>query len=80
MSGIAQKTQNLKFRFGAILWTFLFVQGIHTPEGPQPFIGEAHSNVLCYVVHPDDGSLCPPRVSGELWIGRVGVSTRTRTM
>ena len=32
------------------------------------------SNVLCYVVHPDNGELCPPGVSGELWIGGAGVS------
>ena len=37
-------------------------------------IGRPLPNVLCYVVHPDDGSLCPPGVSGELWIGGVGVS------
>ena len=37
-------------------------------------IGKPLPNVLCYVVHPDDGSLCPPGISGELWIGGVGVS------
>jgi len=26
------------------------------------------------VVHPDDGTLCPPGVSGELWVGGIGVS------
>jgi len=37
-------------------------------------IGKPLPNVICYVVHPDDGTLCPPGVSGELWIGGVGVS------
>ena len=37
-------------------------------------IGRPLPNVICYVVHPDDGSLCPPGVSGELWIGGLGVS------
>ena len=37
-------------------------------------IGRPLPNVLCYVVHPDNGELCPPGVSGELWIGGVGVS------
>ena len=37
-------------------------------------IGRPLPNVLCYVVNVDDGSLCPPGVSGELWIGGVGVS------
>eukprot|EP00984_Skeletonema_dohrnii_P009898 scaffold3811_cov108-Skeletonema_dohrnii-CCMP3373.AAC.1 len=37
-------------------------------------IGFPLPNTLCYVVHPDDGTLCPPGVSGELWVGGVGVS------
>jgi non-ribosomal peptide synthetase-like protein len=37
-------------------------------------IGTPLPRVLCYVVHPDDGTLCAPGVSGELWIGGVGVS------
>eukprot|EP00984_Skeletonema_dohrnii_P022271 scaffold11400_cov75-Skeletonema_dohrnii-CCMP3373.AAC.1 len=37
-------------------------------------IGRPLPNTLCYVVHPDDGTLCPPGVSGELWVGGVGVS------
>ena len=36
-------------------------------------IGFPLPNTLIYVVHPDDGTLCPPGVSGELWIGGVGV-------
>src|SRR5210317_96220 len=37
-------------------------------------IGNPLPNTLCYVVHPDDGTLCPPGVSGELWVGGIGVS------
>jgi hypothetical protein len=37
-------------------------------------IGNPLPNTLLYVVHPDDGTLCPPGVSGELWIGGIGVS------
>jgi acyl-coenzyme A synthetase/AMP-(fatty) acid ligase len=37
-------------------------------------IGRPLPNTLCYVVHPDDGTLCPPGVSGELWVGGIGVS------
>src|SRR6056300_1261722 len=37
-------------------------------------IGFPLPNTLCYVVHPDDGTLCPPGVSGELWVGGIGVS------
>ena len=37
-------------------------------------IGGPLPNALCYIVYPDDGSLCPPGVSGELWIGGIGVS------
>ena len=36
-------------------------------------IGNPLPNTLCYVVHPDDGTLCPPGVSGELWVGGIGV-------
>ena len=35
-------------------------------------IGRPLPNTLCYVVHPDDGTLCPPGVSGELWVGGIG--------
>eukprot|EP00984_Skeletonema_dohrnii_P018334 scaffold8539_cov133-Skeletonema_dohrnii-CCMP3373.AAC.1 len=35
-------------------------------------IGFPLPNTLCYVVHPDDGTLCPPGVSGELWVGGIG--------
>ena len=38
-------------------------------------IGFPLPNTLCYVVHPDDGTLCPPGVSGELWVGGIGVGT-----
>eukprot|EP00986_Skeletonema_menzelii_P019793 scaffold29134_cov343-Skeletonema_menzelii.AAC.1 len=34
-------------------------------------IGNPLPNTLLYVVHPDDGTLCPPGVSGELWIGGI---------
>ena len=37
-------------------------------------IGKPLPNVLCYVVHPDDGTLCLPGASGELWIGGIGVT------
>src|SRR5210317_2391793 len=37
-------------------------------------IGNPLPNTLLYVVHPDDGTLCPPGVSGELWVGGIGVS------
>ena len=36
-------------------------------------IGNPLPNTLLYVVHPDDGTLCPPGVSGELWVGGIGV-------
>src|SRR6056300_644453 len=36
-------------------------------------IGNPLPNTILYVVHPDDGTLCPPGVSGELWIGGIGV-------
>ena len=38
-------------------------------------IGFPLPNTLCYVVHPDDGTVCPPGVSGELWVGGIGVGT-----
>ena len=37
-------------------------------------IGKPLPNYLCYVVHPN-GSLCPPNVYGELWVGGPGVSS-----
>jgi len=37
-------------------------------------IGKPLPNAFCYIVHPDDATLCPPGVSGELWIGGIGVS------
>src|SRR5210317_423370 len=36
-------------------------------------IGNPLPNSILYVVHPDDGTLCPPGVSGELWVGGIGV-------
>jgi len=35
-------------------------------------IGKPLPNTLCYVVYPL--LLCPPGVSGELWVGGIGVS------
>ena len=40
----------------------------------NPPIGKPIDNTLCYVVHPDDGSLCGLGVAGELWIGGAGVA------
>src|SRR6056300_1363180 len=37
-------------------------------------IGNPLPNSILYVVHPDNGTLCPPGVSGELWVGGIGVS------
>ena len=37
-------------------------------------IGRPIDNTLCYVVHPNNGILCPPGVAGELWIGGAGVA------
>uniref|UniRef100_A0A7S1ZVC4 AMP-dependent synthetase/ligase domain-containing protein n=1 Tax=Trieres chinensis TaxID=1514140 RepID=A0A7S1ZVC4_TRICV len=37
-------------------------------------IGKPLPNVTIYIVNPDDGTLCPPGVSGEIWIGGIGVS------
>mmetsp|Transcript_30575 Transcript_30575/g.34334 ORF Transcript_30575/g.34334 Transcript_30575/m.34334 type:complete len:241 (-) Transcript_30575:547-1269(-) len=39
-------------------------------------IGRPLPNVSCYVVHPDDGTLCPPGVSGELWIGENTITLK----
>src|SRR6056300_1790097 len=36
-------------------------------------IGNPLPNTILYVVNPDDGTLCPPGVSGELWVGGIGV-------
>ena len=44
--------------------------GSSTPDN----IGGPLPNAFCYIVHPDDATLCPPGVSGELWIGGIGVS------
>merc|ERR1712238_512884 len=45
-----------------------------TSSNKSSTIGKPLPNVICYVVHPDEGTLCPPGVSGELWIGGIGVS------
>eukprot|EP00984_Skeletonema_dohrnii_P029345 scaffold19854_cov94-Skeletonema_dohrnii-CCMP3373.AAC.1 len=45
-----------------------------TGDNRTDTIGRPLPNTLCYVVHPDDGTLCPPGVSGELWVGGIGVS------
>jgi hypothetical protein len=47
---------------------------ICTTSATSENIGGPLPNTLCYVVHPDDGTLCPPGVSGELWVGGIGVS------
>ena len=47
---------------------------IATAGSSSKTIGKPIENALAYVVHKDNGRLCPPGVSGELWIGGVGVS------
>jgi non-ribosomal peptide synthetase component F len=44
-----------------------------TASNKPTTIGFPLPNTLCYVVNPDDGTLCPPGVSGELWVGGIGV-------
>jgi len=47
---------------------------IATAGSSSTSIGKPHPNVQCYIVHQEDGQLCPPGVSGELWIGGIGIS------